>query len=150
MRIRFYWALMTLALTALATAPDITRADLPEGPGKLLVEEVCSTCHGTQYLERAQGYDSPEAWRTVMASMVNLPEAQAITISEYLATHYPSRPDKKPNLIPGDFDIEIQEWQVPTLGQRSRDPVEAPDGSIWWTGMWASLAGRLDPETGKM
>ena len=78
------------------------------------------------------------------------PEAQAITISEYLATHYPSRPDKKPNLIPGDFDIEIQEWQVPTLGQRSRDPVEAPDGSIWWTGMWASLAGRLDPETGKM
>ena len=23
--------------------------------------------------------------------------------------------------------------------------VEAPDGSIWWTGMWASLTGRLDP-----
>jgi len=140
----------TLVLMALATLPFFASAELPEGPGKLLVEQVCSTCHGTQYLERAQGYDSPEAWRAVMASMINLPEAQAITISEYLATHYPSRPNKKPNLIPGDFDIEIQEWQVPTLGQRSRDPVEAPDGSIWWTGMWASLAGRLDPETGKM
>jgi len=24
-------------------------------------------------------------------------------------------------------------------------PIEAPDGAIWWTGMWASLVGRLDP-----
>jgi virginiamycin B lyase len=46
--------------------------------------------------------------------------------------------------------ISIEEWMVPTLGQRARDPIEAPDGSIWWTGMWASLVGRLDPETGAM
>jgi virginiamycin B lyase len=39
---------------------------------------------------------------------------------------------------------------APTLGQRSRDPIEAPDGSIWWTGMYASLVGRLDPKTGEM
>ena len=29
------------------------------------------------------------------------------------------------------------------LGQRTRDPVESPDGAIWWTGMWASLSGGL-------
>ena len=46
--------------------------------------------------------------------------------------------------------VRITEWIVPTLGQRSRDAAEATDGSIWWTGMWASLAGRLDPETGEM
>ena len=50
----------------------------------------------------------------------------------------------------GDTDITIEEWVTPTLGQRTRDPVESPDGAIWWTGMWASLIGRLDPNTGAM
>ncbi|MCH6552398.1 MAG: PQQ-binding-like beta-propeller repeat protein, partial [Planctomycetes bacterium] len=63
--------------------------------------------------------------------------------------HFPEQPGRRPTLISGDASIEFTEWMVPTLGQRSRDPVEAPDGSIWWTGMWASLAGRLDPETGE-
>jgi virginiamycin B lyase len=48
--------------------------------------------------------------------------------------------------------IDFESWVVPTLGQRSRDPAEAADGSIWWTGQ--SGAGnnvsRLDPETGEM
>ena len=66
------------------------------------------------------------------------------------AQHFPEDTSRRPNLIAGDTQIEIIEWTVPTLGQRSRDPVEAPDGSIWWTGMWASLTGRLDPDTGVM
>ena len=70
--------------------------------------------------------------------------------ADYLAAIFPEDISRRPTLVPGDFSIEITEWQVPTLGQRSRDPAEAPDGSIWWTGMWASLAGRLDPETGMM
>jgi len=142
-----FWGHCLLGLLLLSTH---SVAELPEGPGKALTEVVCTKCHSTAYIERGQGYDSPEAWRYLMASMVDLPDAQATTISHYLATHFPSRPEKKPKLIAGDFDIEIIEWLVPTLGQRSRDPIEAPDGSIWWTGMWASLAGRLDPESGKM
>ena len=82
--------------------------------------------------------------------MVNLPARQAGTIGDYLAEHFPADPSRAPTLVPGDFEIDIIEWQVPTLGQRSRDPIEAPDGSIWWTGMYASLIGRLDPETGDM
>lgn len=82
--------------------------------------------------------------------MVRIAPAQANTLAAYLAAHYPPKPECAPTLIDGDTDIVIKEWLVPTLGQRSRDPVEAPDGSIWWAGMWASLAGRLDPNTGKM
>jgi len=82
--------------------------------------------------------------------MIELPEAQANTIATYLAEHFPEDESRRPNLVAGDVEIEIVEWTVPTLGQRSRDPAEAPDGSIWWTGMWASLAGRLDPQTGEM
>ena len=138
------------ALSLLALPPLTCAEALPEGPAKPLVEQVCSECHSLVYLERAQGYDTAEEWRHVMASMVDLPAAQARSISEYLAAHFPSKPEKTPTLVPGDFEIEITEWLVPTLGQRSRDPIEAPDGSIWWTGMWASLAGRLHPDTGQM
>ena len=86
----------------------------------------------------------------LVATMVAMPDAQSDTVAQYLAEHFPEQPGRRPTLVPGDASIEITEWMVPTLGQRSRDPVEAPDGSIWWTGMWASLAGRLDPETGEM
>ena len=127
-----------------------THAKLPGDDGAALTESVCSTCHSVSYLERAQGYDSPEAWRQLMATMVSLPMSQARTISEYLAKHFPAKPERRPNLVAGDFPIEISEWVVPTLGQRARDPIEALDGSIWWTGMWASIVGRLDPKTGQM
>ena len=84
--------------------------------------------------------------------MVALPEGDATRISDYLATHFPPRSDRAPTLITADVGVEVefQEWIVPTLGQRSRDAAEAPDGSIWWTGMWASLAGRIDPATGEI
>ena len=82
--------------------------------------------------------------------MIELPPAQANTIAAYLAEHFPEDISRRPNLIVGDVEIDIIEWTAPTLGQRVRDPIEAPDGSIWWTGMWASLTGRLDPETGVM
>ncbi len=52
--------------------------------------------------------------------------------------------------MPGEVQIRFQEWQVPTLGQRARDPVQAEVGSIWWAGQWANLVGRIDPPAGEM
>ena len=123
---------------------------LPDGAGKMLVENLCTTCHSTATISRAAGYGSAAEWRRVFSTMIELPDSQANTIAAYLAEHFPEDTSRRPNLIAGDVEIEIIEWTVPTLGQRSRDPAEAPDGAIWWTGMWASLAGRLDPETGIM
>ena len=121
---------------------------LPEGAGQELVQANCTQCHGLNMIPRA-GF-TEDGWEALVATMVELPEMQAKTVASYLAEHYPERPERRPTLVAGDTSIEITEWVVPTLGQRSRDPIEAPDGSIWWTGMWASLAGRLDPETGEM
>lgn len=135
-------------LLTLMVAP--AAADLPEGPGKRLVETVCVSCHSTARIERSAGFDSAAAWKDFIASMVSLAEPQADTIAAYLAEHFPVDPERKPVVVDGPVQISIEEWMVPTLGQRARDPVEAPDGSIWWTGMWASLVGRLDPETGDM
>ena len=77
------------------------------------------------------------------------PETQG-AITQYLATHFPPSTDRAPRLMPGDAKIAFTEWQVPTLGQRSRDPIEAADGSIWWAGQWGNLVGRIDPATGAM
>lgn len=121
---------------------------LPQGEGESLVREHCSSCHRPEILERAQGYNTISEWRELMATMVALDEPRADLIARYLAKHFQSKPELYPTLVPGPVNIEIDEWLVPTLGQRSRDPVEGLDGSIWWTGMWASLVGRLDPLTG--
>ncbi len=128
-------------------AIDLT---LPDGDGKALIESICYSCHTVFNIVGSAGYDSSEEWQNVFGTMVTLPDSQAETIGSYLAEHYPADPSRAPTLVDGDFEIEFIEWQAPTLGQRSRDPVEAPDGSIWWTGMYASLIGRLDPETGEM
>jgi len=142
-------ASLLLNATVSAQPPGGT-VSLPDDVGKDLVQSACSTCHGLSMITGSAGFASAAEWRRVIATMIDLPDVQADTIATYLAKHFPEDESQRPVLIAGDVNIEIVEWQVPTLGQRSRDPAEAPDGSIWWTGMWASLAGRLDPETGVM
>lgn len=39
---------------------------------------------------------------------------------------------------------------MPTLGQRSRDPVAAPDGIIRWVNSGLGRLGRHDPVTGDL
>lgn len=143
-------AVCVLMLPAAGFAQRQSPRPLPDGPGRDLVMTACSGCHSAAVISRSAGYDSPEEWRRVISTMIELNEAQASTVADYLAEHFPEDRSRRPTLIPGDTEIEIIEWTAPTLGQRSRDPVEAPDGAIWWTGMWASLVGRLDPETGVM
>ena len=143
-------ALVLIPGVMTATAQPRPTGDLPDGPAKNLVESLCTSCHSAGTIIRSAGYDTPEMWENVAASMIALPKAEARAIAEYLAEHFPERPERRPTLAPGPVEIDIQEWLTPTLGQRSRDPIEAPDGSIWWTGMWASLVGHLDPITGEM
>jgi virginiamycin B lyase len=122
---------------------------LPEGAGKAMVQAMCTSCHNTNLITGSAGYDH-EGWKTLVATMVRLPEAQANTLSQYLATNFPATTTRRPTLVAGDATISIREWQVgPTLGQRARDPFQAEDGTIWWTGQFASIIGRLDPRTGE-
>ncbi len=124
---------------------------LPEGAGKQLVEGVCTTCHKTNQITRSSGY-TLAGWKELNSTMIDLsgsPEDQA-KITQYLAKHFPPNTRRAPKLVPGDAQIAFKEWKVPTLGQRSRDPIEAADGTIWWAGQWGDLVGRIDPRTGDM
>ena len=92
------------------------------------------------------------AGQALFGTMIDLSAspAERDQIAEYLAAHFPPHTSRAPKPVAGDVQIAFKEWQVPTLGQRSRDPVEAPDGSIWWAGQWANLIGRINPASGEM
>ena len=124
---------------------------LPEGPGKDLVAGICTGCHQTDQITRSSGY-SGEHWKELIGTMIDLSPDQATqaTITEYLAEKFPPNTLRAPKLMPGTIQVAFKEWQTPTLGQRTRDPVEAADGSIWWAGQFGNLIGRLNPATGEM
>jgi virginiamycin B lyase len=139
------------ALIPLSAQAQSRVSGLPEGAGQALVEGACTACHQTSQIAGSSGY-TREGWKELIGTMVDLsdsPEEQA-ELTQYLATHFPPNAERAPRLVPGDAEIAFKEWQVPTLGQRSRDPVEAADGSIWWAGQWGNLLGRIDPATGAM
>ena len=124
---------------------------LPDGAGKALVQGTCLACHKARNITRSSGY-SRDHWKELIGTMIDLsatPTEQG-QITRYLATHFPPTKKRAPKLIPGDAQISFKEWTVPTLGQRSRDPIQAADGTIWWAGQWGNLIGRINPKTGEM
>lgn len=160
-RVELAAAFLGLSLTAALTAQTVQNqppagrgggrgaVQLPDGEGRDLVTGSCSGCHALSMITGAAGY-TQEQWRGLTSTMIRLPEPQQTTITQYLAAHFPPKPGRAPTLVPGDVTVTFREWIVPTLGQRSRDPLQTPDGTIWWNGQFISLVGRLDPRTGEM
>jgi virginiamycin B lyase len=150
-------ALASLALTAALSgqAPQgggrggRGQVQLPDGAGSEIVNASCGSCHGLNMITGAAGY-TQDGWRDLVSTMIELPDAQAATVARYLATHFPPKPGRAPVLVPGDAKVTFREWKVPTLGQRSRDPLQTRNGTIWWNGQFISLIGRLNPGTGEM
>jgi virginiamycin B lyase len=122
---------------------------LPDGPGKEIVQTKCAACHGLNLIANWGG-DTKQGWQTLFGTMVSLPKDQSDTIAEYLTTTFPDQPRPKPNLISGPVTVSFKEWVVPSLGSRPHDPEPGPGGTIWWTGMFANVLGRVDPKTGQM
>ncbi|MBT3535483.1 MAG: cytochrome C, partial [Rhodospirillaceae bacterium] len=136
--------------TALSQSPNWS-AKLPDGTGKEAVEGTCLSCHPANRITRSSGY-TPAHWKELMGTMVDLSANKAVQgkITRYLAAHFPPSRKRAPRLIKGDAQISFKEWVAPTLGQRSRDPIQAKNGSIWWAGQWGNLVGRINPATGEM
>ena len=122
---------------------------LPDGNGKELVQMTCARCHGLNMITGSWG-NTKDGWKTLFGSMVQLPNDQGETISSYLATHFPTKPAPEAVIIQGPAKVSFKEWLVPSLGSRPHDPLAAADGSIWWSGMFANVLGRLDTKTGAM
>ena len=140
------------APSAFAQAPGGAAPPMPDGPGKDLVQGICSACHQTREIQRSMGY-TKDGWKELIGTMIDLSKTpdQQEQVAAYLATHFP--PDKNPRpskQVKGDFEISFKEWTMPSLGQRSRDPVQGPDGMIWYVGQWGNVIGRLNPNTNEI
>ncbi len=122
---------------------------LPEGTGRETVQGNCTQCHGLNLLVNSSGY-TQEGWKELSNSMVALPSDEADVMAKYLATHFPVRPAPEAVVIPGPVEVSIREWMAPSLGSRPHDPLAAADGSVWWTGQWSNMLGRVDPATGEI
>jgi virginiamycin B lyase len=123
--------------------------ELPDGPGKLPVTAYCTRCHTLANITGSGGYTRDD-WRTLIGTMVALPKETNDVVVEYLAKNFPEQPRPKAVLIAGPATVSFKEWDLPTLGSRPHDPLAAADGSIWYTGMFANVLGRIDPKTGQI
>ena len=142
---------VVLVLTPVGASAQPRQANLPDGVGKDLVEGLCTGCHSANQIVRSSGY-TEEEWAEHFSNMVDLADMpkERSEIARYLAANMPPDTTRAPTLVPGELEVGFTEWKVPALGQRARDPVEAPDGTIWWAGQWGNLIGRIDPTTGEM
>lgn len=142
---------ISLLLSAAVLPAQAQAQSLPEGAGKQLVEGACTSCHAVNQITASSGYTAA-GWREVAGTMLDLSGSQATReeIVQYLAANFPPNEKRAPKLVAGKAKIAFKEWLVPTLGQRSRDPVQVADGSVWWAGQWANVIGRIDPATGAM
>src|SRR5579885_2649922 len=76
-----------LGIAALALRADV---DLPQGPGKEILDNTCEECHG---LERITGKAwTKEKWRATVKDMVSrgavLKPEEIDTLVDYLATYF--------------------------------------------------------------
>ena len=142
-------ALLWFVLNEPAQGQRGQQVELPDGNGKELVQTTCAKCHALNMITNSWG-NTREGWQDLFSSMVELPKDQAAVMSQYLATNFPVKPAPEAVVIPGTANVSFKEWLVPTLGSRPHDPLAAADGSVWWTGQFASRLGRLDPKTGAM
>ena len=135
---------------ALALPHFSAGAQLPEGKAKPLVEGMCAACHSLQLIQNSSGY-TREHWKELIGSMVDLAESpqQQSEIVEYLASSFPPSERRAAKQVPGRFQVSFKEWVVPKPGQRTRDPIQAADGSIWYAGQYGNLIGRIDRKTGE-
>jgi len=148
---RFVFALLCSAAFQTSMQPSALAQSLPDGEGRELVEAVCSGCHATSLIRRSTGY-SRAHWDQLTSAMIDL-SGDAETqdrILDYLASTFPPGDNRAAVPAPGPLALSFEEWLVPTPGQRARDPVEGPDGAIWWVGQWADILGRIDPVSGAM
>jgi virginiamycin B lyase len=146
------WVVATVVssvLPVLAQGRQGQQVQLPEGTGKELVQTTCTRCHALNLITNSWG-ETREGWETLFSSMVAVPKDRAGVMAEYLAKNFPVKPAPPAVLIPGNTTVSIKEWIVPSLGSRPHDPLAAADGSLWWTGQFANVLGRLDPKTGAM
>ncbi len=127
----------------------VKKLELPEGPGKAMVQKACELCHGLSEFPRVN-FDR-EDWEVAVRTMVGggapLSKEEIPTVVDYLAKNF--KGVATPGVaVPGSVQTTIAEWDVPT-------PNSMPDGILhsdhngftWFSEAFANGMRRFDPKT---
>jgi competence protein ComEA len=89
---RFALRFLVAAVTVTAVAPPTRAEGLPDGPGKDLVDAVCSACHTTERIAAQQL--TKTQWADKVLEMLqeapDVKQSERDTIVEYLAHNFPA------------------------------------------------------------
>lgn len=82
-------ALLMFALVAAGAAQE---PELPEGEGRRILVNACTSCHGLDYVAKLRGYYTREQWRDVVNTMVEygtkLEKKDEEVLVDYLTQHF--------------------------------------------------------------
>ena len=126
--------------------------NMPDGPGKDILQSACTECHNLQ-MAVGTGYNREE-WGLTLERMITagakMTPDQIPVVTDYLLKNLAGEGPKPAVIVPGSVTVSFKEWGLPTKGSRPHDPWAAPDGSIWYSGMYANVIGHVDPKTGQI
>ena len=106
MRTRGSWRRAALAAAALSVAAwsgaaqaSATHAapddELPDGPGKKILQASCTSCHALDEVTKFKGYYSRAQWKDVVQTMVDygakLQPGEMDVLADYLTEHLGKR-----------------------------------------------------------
>lgn len=93
MSARFAWCSLIITVTLPASVTGHGRrgapVNLPDGPGKEIVQTACAQCHSLSLIVN-DGY-SREEWPRIFGTMIELPNEQKNIVADYLAAHFPEK-----------------------------------------------------------
>jgi virginiamycin B lyase len=143
---------VTLSATAMLTSvraqePAQRQFQLPDGPGKEVVQANCTRCHALGNIGSTWGY-TKDGWKALIDTMVELPAPQTDAAAAYLAAHFPEKQVPPAKIVPGTVNLAMKEFTIPTLGSRPHDGLGTKDGLLWYSGSWSNKIGQIDPKTG--
>jgi virginiamycin B lyase len=124
--------------------------DYPDAPAKSIIMERCGLCHTLRHA-RSSDFDA-QGWHELLIQMRNIGAAltddEVDLLAEYLSVNSPPKYRPPAVIVPGDIEIRMTGWNVPTEGSMPRDVAISPDGKLWISATFASILLEVDPQTG--
>src|SRR5205085_10975731 len=97
--------------------------NLPEGPGKEILQNACTECHSLQMVV-GTGYDRQE-WGLTLERMITagakMTPDQIPTLTDYLLKNMDGEGHKPAKLVPGSDVGSFKEWGLPRKRSRLHD-----------------------------
>lgn len=86
---------ITLSGGIWAAAQSKPEDELPDGPGKKILQASCTSCHALDEVTKFKGYYTRAQWRDVVQTMVDygakLQPGEADVLADYLTEHLGKR-----------------------------------------------------------